>query len=69
MVFMRWFLWELILVRKRVKSMFEKSVKMCEFCSYIVAFNIIFSIKRDHESLFRFVIILFKCDFKCNFLV
>ena len=49
--------------------MFEKSVKMCEFCSYIVAFNIIFSIKRDHESLFRFVIILFKCDFKCNFLV
>ena len=39
--------------------MFEKRVKMCEFCGYIVAFKIIFSIKGDHESIFRFVNILF----------
>ena len=31
----------------------------CEFCGYIAAFKIIVSIKRDHESIFRFVSILF----------
>ena len=52
---------------KGVMHMFERCVKMCEFCGYIVAFKIIFSIKRGHESIFRFVSILFKCDFKCKF--
>ena len=40
---------------------------MCEFCGYIVAFKIIFSIKMGSESIFRFVSILFKLDFKCNY--
>ena len=39
--------------------MFERHVEMCEFCGYIVAFKIIFSIKRHHESIFRFVSIRF----------
>ena len=39
--------------------MFERRAKMCEFCGYIVAFKIIFSIKRGYESIFRFVSILF----------
>ena len=42
---------------------FDKRVKMCEFCGYIVAFKIIFSIKSDHESISRFVNILFKLVF------
>ena len=37
------------------------------FCGYIVAFKIIFIIKMGSESIFRFVSILFKCDFKCNY--
>ena len=28
--------------------MFERRVKMCEFCGYIVAFKIIFSMKRGY---------------------
>ena len=47
--------------------MFERRVKMCEFCGYIVAFKIIFTIKMGSESIFRFVSILFKRDFKCNY--
>ena len=43
--------------------MFDKRVKMCEFCGYIVAFKIIFSIKSDHESISRFVNILFRLFF------
>ena len=40
--------------------MFDRRVKMCEFCGYIVAFKIIFSIKRrGRESIFRFLSILF----------
>ena len=39
--------------------MFERRAKMCEFCGYIVAFKIIFSIKRGYKSIFRFVSILF----------
>ena len=33
---------------------FEKHGKMCEFCGYIVAFKTIFSVKKNHESIFRF---------------
>ena len=47
--------------------MFERHVKMCEFCGYIVAFKILFSIKMGCESIFRLVSILFQCDFKCNY--
>ena len=43
--------------------MFDKRVKMCEFCGYIVAFKIIFSIKSDHESISRFVNIVFRLFF------
>ena len=50
---------KLFLVLKKVMCMLEKRVKMCEFCGYIVAFKIIFSIKRGYESIFRFVSILF----------
>ena len=39
--------------------MFERHVKMCEFCGYIVAFKILFSIKMGCESIFRLVSILF----------
>ena len=50
---------KLFLVLKKVVCMFDRRVKMCEFCGYIVAFKIIFSIKRGYESIFRFVSILF----------
>ena len=53
------FLLKLFLVLKGVMRMFEEHVKMCEFCGYIVAFKIIFSIKMGCESIFRFVGILF----------
>ena len=43
--------------------MFDKRVKICECCGYIVAFKVIFSIKSDHESISRFVNILFKLFF------
>ena len=43
--------------------MFVGRVKMCEFCGYIVAFKIIFSMKKGHESIFKFVSILFKMRF------
>ena len=36
---------KLFLVLKRVMCMFERRVKMSEFCGCIVAFKIIFSIK------------------------
>ena len=39
--------------------MFEEHVKMCEFCRYVVAFKIVFSIKMGCESIFRFAGILF----------
>ena len=43
--------------------MFDKRVKICECCGYIVVFKVIFSIKSDHESISRFVNILFKLFF------
>ena len=74
-VSMWWFLWELLLLKvffnmKRYYAYVWWRVKMCEFCRYAFwrdfkynQYNYFFSIERDCESIFRFVSILFKCDF------
>ena len=42
------FLLKLLLVWKGVMCLFGSRVKMCEFCGYIVAFKIIFSMEKGY---------------------
>ena len=42
--------------------------EVCKYTFFNMMKNIIiFSIKRDHKSIFRFVNILFYCDYKFNY--
>ena len=61
---MQWFFYilfilKLFLVLKGVMCMFGVACKMCEIFMHIVAFKIIFSMKRGYKSIFRFISILF----------